>query len=62
MYPKKYIFDDILEMRDFVLECRDFEYFKEQALEGVRFVEDLYAMERFLRLYTETLPVPYSVP
>ncbi|OIR44889.1 hypothetical protein BJP08_01090 [Corynebacterium sp. NML140438] len=62
MYPKKYIFEDILEMRDFVLDCRDFEYFEEQALEGRKFVEELYAMERFLRLYGETVPVPYSVP
>ena len=62
MYPKKYIFDRLVDMRDFVLSCRDFETFKAEAEEGIEYVETRYPMSRFLELYSKNLPVPYSVP
>lgn len=62
MYPRKYIFDRIVDMRDFVLSCRDFEVFKAEAKEGIEYVETRYPMARFLELYDQNLPVPYSVP
>lgn len=62
MYPNQYIFDSLADMRDYVLECRDYEVFKARAKEGGDYVEDRYRMERFIELYTSTMPIPHSVP
>ncbi|OHF36701.1 glycosyltransferase [Corynebacterium sp. HMSC074A01] len=62
MYPNKYIFDSLDAMRDYVLRCRDYSVFEREAEEGIRYVQDRYAMQRFLDLYTKAVPVPYSVP
>lgn len=62
MYPNKYIFDSLDAMRDYVLDCRDYAVFEREAEDGIRYVEDRYAMQRFLDLYTKAVPVPYSVP
>ena len=62
MYPNQYIFESLADMRDYVLECRDFEVFQARAKDGAVYVEDRYSMERFIELYTTTMPIPHSVP
>lgn len=62
MYPNEYIFDSLIEMRDYVLECRDFEIFERRRRAGDEYVQSRYSMERFKELYCEAIPVPYSVP
>ena len=62
MYPNEYLFDTLTAMRDYVLECRDFEVFEERRRSGDDYVSSRYSMERFKTLYSDALPVPYSVP
>lgn len=62
MYPEKYIFSSLVGMRDFILSCQNIETFEEESREGVEYVETRYSMQRFLDLYTRTLPIPSSVP
>lgn len=62
MYPQAYIFDSIDEMRDYILECRDFEVFEERRVLGYEYVKSRFSMERFKQLYTSSMPTAYSVP
>lgn len=62
MYPNEYIFNILDGMRDYILECRDFEVFESRRQSGDAYVQTRYSMERFKKLYRESIPVPYSVP
>ena len=62
MYPNEYIFDSLIEMRDYVLECQDFGTYESRRRVGDEYVQTRYSMERFKQLYVATVPVPYSVP
>ena len=62
MYPDEYIFESLTEMRDYVLECRAFDEFQSRRQAGDEYVRTRYSMTRFIQLYRDVLPVPYSVP
>lgn len=61
MYPNEYIFAGIHEMRDYVLECRDYAEFKARAVAGEKFVRTRYDMSVFVEQFDQFLPVPFSV-
>lgn len=62
MYPSQYIISSIGEMREYILECRDYGEFERRSESGYLYVEENYSVSRFLELYTEAMPAPYSVP
>lgn len=61
MYPSEYIFDSLESMRDYVLECRDYDVFTARAAVGTQYVRDNYSMERFVELFKRFSPVPASI-
>ncbi|SDL86413.1 Glycosyl transferase family 2 [Corynebacterium mycetoides] len=62
MYPEEYVLSSLGEMRDYILECRDFRVFEQKRLAGDEYVNSRFSMKEFLRLYKMALPIPYSVP
>lgn len=53
VYPSEYILDDVESMRDYILECRDYEVFKERAAAGHEFVRAEYSRERFVERFLD---------
>lgn len=61
LYPSRYIFDGITQLRNFVLENRDYEKFKLAASTGGEYVARAYSLQRFFELYTRYVPKPQRV-
>lgn len=62
MYPSQYIMSNLNDMTNYILECRDYSLYKERGREGQQYVSENYSIDKFLELYTKTVPTPYSVP
>lgn len=61
MYPSCYIFGNLADMRDFVLENREIDVFQKHSRPGQHYVERAYGMQRFFELFTRYVPPPSRV-
>ena len=51
LYPERFIMPDIFEMRDYILQCRDYNQYSERARGARDFVRERFSIGSFLRLY-----------
>ncbi len=55
IYPEDYIFEDIFEIRDYILKNQELENFNKSAEAGQSFVRERYSLESFISLVQEAL-------
>jgi glycosyltransferase involved in cell wall biosynthesis len=53
LYPSQYVLPDVLSMRDYVLECRNYATFSERAKAGYQVVTERYSIEKFAEGYLQ---------
>lgn len=55
IYPDRYIFSSVGELRDYILSQQSSDAFEQSALEGRSFVEERYSADRILKLITSAV-------